>query len=901
MNYIVSYCHLLTAVIYAVLGIIIISKDYRSRLNQACAAIFACFFLWSFSFVWIHHPDTSMATAKFFGSIASIGWICFGFFHLCFAWIFSRRRPFRFFKPLLVFSIVVPAVLLYLQLTKSALFSGQVHRDFGWVSIWSTSAWTYAFFVYYLATVFTGLLILDDYRRRIESPIIRRQLLVLSLTGAVSIILGSLSNVLLLLITQSYPPVADTVALIWAIGLSYVVTKYRMFDITPFIAAQRIVTVMKDLLFLLDTNGRIISVNPSAAETLACSAESLIGRPFLDVIAAPESERLHIAQTIRQSPILREETVVAFQSGPSTAVALSTSLIPGTGVVCMAHDISLQKQRTELLREAKKRLESEVSRATDELREINVRLTREVAERKQAAAALTETEERFRVIFEHAPDGIFLADFKGTFVDVNDEVRRVIGFGEKELEGKNLLDLGVLHGADLDKITEILDENRLGKAALTREVTVFRNDGDGVPVEINAHPVAIGGRDLTLGVIRNLTYRKKAEEEAEDLKRELHQAQKMDAIGRLAGGIAHDFNNLLGGIMGYAGLLRNKLLPDSPSEAGIVQKIIDVARQASNRTAQLLAFARKGKYQVTPIPLHEVIDDVVGLLENTIDRKITLVKNYQAHASTVMGDRSQLHSALLNLGVNARDAMLDAGAITFSTDVVHIGEELAHNYPYAIDPGTFLKITVEDNGVGMDEKTRSRAFEPFFSTKKAGKGTGLGLASVYGTIKHHSGFIELWSEEGKGSRFTICLPLSTEQVSVQQTRQVAEAAPCSRRQGTILVVDDVLIVREIAADVLSDLGYSVNGCGDGIEALAWFKEHHGECDLVILDLTMPKLSGKDCFRAMREIKPALKAIITSGHAMDNDIGELLSEGVLAFLQKPFEIEQLSRTVQRVLS
>jgi PAS domain S-box-containing protein len=880
MRFLFSYCHFFAAVIYAILGVVIISKDFRSRLNQTCAAIFACFFLWSFSYVWQNHPETSKSTAEFFERIGSLGWISFAFFHLWFVWLYCRRRPFRFFKPIAVLFIIMPSVLIYQEVINLALISPNIHCDFGWMSIWKQSIWVSVYFTYYPVVVFVGLYILNDYRRKTDNPIIKRQSRVLILSGFMTFAVGSITNVVAPMITtKPLPAIADIAALIWAVGLAYVVIRYRMLDISPFLAAQRIVTVMKDLLFLLDTQGRIISINPSAAETLACRAESLIGRPFLDVVATTEPERDHIVMTIKQSPVSRGETMLAFQSGPSTAVSLSTSLIPGTGIVCVAHDISLQKQRTELLREAKKRLESEVSRATDELRETNA---------------------RFRVIYEHAPDGIFLLDLDGNFIDANDEARRIIGYNEKELKDRNLFTIGILHPADRGKVAEILAENRFGKASSAHEMTILRKDQSVLPAEINAHPIAIGGRDLALGVIRDLTQQKKAEEEAEELKRELHQAQKMEAIGRLAGGIAHDFNNLLGGIMGYAGLLRNKLAQERPADAGVVQKIIEVARQASNRTAQLLAFARKGKYQVAPIALHDVIDDVVGLLEHSIDRKIALLKSYHAPSSTVMGDRSQLHSVLINLGVNARDALPDGGAITFSTDAVTIGDELAHNYPYAIEPGSFLKVTVEDNGIGMDEKTRSRAFEPFFSTKKAGEGTGLGLASVYGTIKHHNGFIELWSEQGKGSRFTICLPLSTAQASVQETKQAA-ADSFGACHGNILVVDDVLIIREIAVEVLSDLGYTVNACSDGIEALSWFNKHHNNCDLVILDLTMPKLSGQECFRAMKEIRPTVKTIITSGHAMDNEIGELLSQGALAFLQKPFEIEQLSQTVKSALA
>jgi CheY-like chemotaxis protein len=256
----------------------------------------------------------------------------------------------------------------------------------------------------------------------------------------------------------------------------------------------------------------------------------------------------------------------------------------------------------------------------------------------------------------------------------------------------------------------------------------------------------------------------------------------------------------------------------------------------------------------------------------------------------------------LNLGVNARDALPGGGEIAFSTAIVPIGEEAARAYPFSVAPGIFLKVSVADNGVGMDEKTRARVFEPFFSTKEPGKGTGLGLASVYGTVKNHGGFIEFRSEPGQGTVFDISLPLSDvpEIKSEKEPSATAQPAP-EKRPGRILLVDDMPVLREIAGDMLRDLGHTVQVCQDGSEALEWFRANHERCDLVILDLSMPKLGGRDCLRAMNDVKPGIKAIITSGHALDDEITDLLKEGASAFLQKPFENQKLSETVQRALS
>jgi nitrogen-specific signal transduction histidine kinase len=392
--------------------------------------------------------------------------------------------------------------------------------------------------------------------------------------------------------------------------------------------------------------------------------------------------------------------------------------------------------------------------------------------------------------------------------------------------------------------------------------------------------------------------RKKVEAEAEQLKAELHQAQKMEAVGRLAGGIAHDFNNLLGGIIGYTGLLYKHIDKQFPKAIDIIDKINTIAHQATDRVSQLLAFARKGKYQVAPVDMQVIIEEVVNLLENTIDKKIKLKYIFNAQNAIIAGDRSQLHSAILNLAVNARDALPNGGCITFITDQVENNKGQDQNYGENIEPQEFLKITVQDNGIGMDETIRTKIFEPFFTTKEVGKGTGLGLASVYGTVKNHNGFIEINSAPGKGTTFIISLPLvrtALPKSNVQPTTQNH-----SLHSATILIVDDVQLLREMVNETLMIEGFTTFECADGTEAIAWYKGHTDECDLIILDLTMPDISGRECFTALKKINPLVKAIITSGHVMDNEIGEILKDGALAFIQKPFESDDLIAAVRKAL-
>lgn len=885
MEYFWSYGHFFSAITFATLGVIIIVKDPRSLLNLTCAAVFICLCIWSGSKTIIHHPATTLDVATLVERIGSIGWIWFTFFFLWFIWLFTRKPQIPFFKFFVVLSILVPASLNFQQLVNSRLIFEHLHRPWGWLAIWSSSIWTYLFFAYNSGSLIVGIILIYMAMKKSDNPLFKQQSALMIITGSLSMAAGMIVNVVMPIFFRDHAvPVADITTLCWAVGLSYAVFKYRFLDITPFIAAGRIIDVMNDLLFLLDLKGQIISVNRAAIKSLNCIENQINCVDFRNLIAESDSKKNSILNLIRTSSSTSIETTLSVSPGPSIPVTLSTSLIPGSGIVCVAHDISLQKMRTESLNGAKKMLETEVSRATAELQKTNELLVNEILEHKQATAALVETEERFRVVFENAPDGIYLAENDGKILDVNNEGLRISGFKKEKIIGEAIDQIGLqLREQPLDVIE-----------GTTYESAVIRVDGTTVPIEFSNHTVRVQGRELTLGVVRDISSRKKSESEAERLKAELLQAQKMEAIGRLAGGVAHDFNNLLGGIIGYTGVLK-KMLQSQPKAAEIVDKIHNVARQATDRVAQLLAFARKGKYQVGPVDMHTVIDEVIGLLEHTIDKRITLDRKFNAARAIVSGDHSQLHSAMLNLAVNARDALPSGGQITFTTELTTVAVNA--NIP-DVTPGTFIKIIVQDNGMGMDEAIRSRIFEPFFSTKEQGKGTGLGLASVYGTIKNHNGFIELDSSLGQGATFTISLPLMDTLISVPSTETVSD--PCATHTGTILIVDDVDILRDMITESMREVGFTTHECIDGIEAVEWFGSHHGECDLIILDLTMPNMSGRECFFALKKIDPSLKVIITSGHAMDSEIGDILKGGALAFLQKPFEIDELVRTVSKAL-
>jgi signal transduction histidine kinase/CheY-like chemotaxis protein len=380
-----------------------------------------------------------------------------------------------------------------------------------------------------------------------------------------------------------------------------------------------------------------------------------------------------------------------------------------------------------------------------------------------------------------------------------------------------------------------------------------------------------------------------------ETKDQLFHAQKLEAIGRLAGGVAHDFNNILAAISGYADLITRKYGQDA-TLVKYATSIFNSSKRGADLTAKLLAYARKGKIEVTAFDMHQVIVDVVEICKHTMDKKITVHSNLDALQSTIMGDRNQLQNALTNLAVNAEDAMPDGGDLIFSTEVVGLSRSDPSRGAFIIAPGNYLRVRVADTGTGMDEATLAKAFEPFFTTKEKGKGTGLGLPSVYGTIKSHNGYIELTSKPGTGTRAEIHLPLTRD---IEQ--RVNEATmEISKGNGVVLFADDEPLVREMAAEMVADLGYSVVTKPDGREALDYYRAHADTIDVVILDIIMPHLGGYDCFMAIKALNPGVKVLACSGYVVNNEANKMLENGALGFIQKPFSIKTFSKALESAI-
>ncbi len=387
-----------------------------------------------------------------------------------------------------------------------------------------------------------------------------------------------------------------------------------------------------------------------------------------------------------------------------------------------------------------------------------------------------------------------------------------------------------------------------------------------------------------------------AQKQREELQTQLQQSQKMDAIGQLAGGIAHDFNNLLGGIQGAADLLALRI-DGNDEKRKFVDLIIETSQRAADLTGRLLAFSRKDTSFSDTVNMHDVIFAAIAILERTVDKRVTIEQELLATPPIVIGDLGQLQNVIINLGINARDAMPDGGTLSFSTKLVALEKNYCDASPFDLEPGKFIEITVRDSGIGMIPEVQSRIFEPFFTTKEVGKGTGVGLAAVYGTIKEHHGSVSVDSEVDRGTVFKVYLPVGME-IDADETTITDVLAPTGH--GCIMVVDDEEVIRITAGSMLRELGYKVVFAANGMEAVEMFSKYADQIDLIVLDLVMPVMDGRDTLKEIWSRAPEMKVIISSGFSKDAATSELIASGKIGFLRKPFRHSELAKAVAGAL-
>lgn len=523
------------------------------------------------------------------------------------------------------------------------------------------------------------------------------------------------------------------------------------------------------------------------------------------------------------------------------------------------------------------------------LQEANARLETEVGERRRVQEDLRASEELYRSLIDHIPIGVAFISRDLKVLSINDVMRGWF----PGVDPTTCPTCYVVFNREGDeKPCPCCPALRSIEDGAVHEETVERMSETGRQIlRIISSPVRDGSGEIigAIEIQEDIT-------EQRSLETNLRQAEKMQAIGHLAGGVAHDFNNQLASIMGFTELLLEEVPPDSATWK-FGERVLRAAKRSRDLTAQLLAFARKGRYQVEPVDMHGVIAETVSLLSHALDKRIQIVQHLNAHPPYTLGDSTQLVNALLNLGINGSDAMEEGGVLTFATAVVEESLDLPTE-PANLDRSRCLCITVQDTGSGMDEETRTHIFEPFFTTKETGKGTGMGLAAVYGTVQSHHGQIEVKSSPEDGTSFVLHLPLlhhaDDAPLDVAAARKAELAA-------AILVVDDEVEVREMVSLFLERRGFTVFTCENGRQALEFLSRRGSEIDLVILDMIMPELSGYDAYLKMQDFVPEIPVLLASGYSMNREAQELLDRGARAFLQKPFQFEALLETVQSALS
>ncbi|MGB7568472.1 MAG: response regulator, partial [Chitinivibrionales bacterium] len=466
---------------------------------------------------------------------------------------------------------------------------------------------------------------------------------------------------------------------------------------------------------------------------------------------------------------------------------------------------------------------------------------------------------------------------------------------EKDVAGKTSLELNIWKNPnDRETVVEALKKHGRIDNFETQFMTKNGNIVDGL---MSAAIIEIDGITHILNISRDVTERKKAEKKQKQLEEQLRQSQKLEAIGQLSSGVAHDFNNLLGGIMGHAELLKLHLSEGSDllrHAAGIISSCV----KAADLTKQLLTFARKAPVEFKKIDVNSFIKEAAGIMERTIDRRVEIAVTIQKEPLFISGDRNQLENALLNIAINARDAMPEGGKLSIISETMDLDKNALANGHFEVVEGTYIRIIVEDTGTGMSKAIKDRIFEPFFTTKDVGKGTGLGLASVYGCVKQHNGYITVDSHLGIGTQFNIYLPVIK---STGPVDGVKEESALNPGKGGLLVVDDEAVYGDILREIFGELGYTVHCCMNGAEAVAFYRERFSAIQVVILDMNMPKMNGLDCFRRLKEINANVKVIVSTGYGENKDRATMQSEGVRAFVQKPYRTAELANKIKELMA
>jgi PAS domain S-box-containing protein len=620
---------------------------------------------------------------------------------------------------------------------------------------------------------------------------------------------------------------------------------------------RQIFESFEDLYYEIDMAENIRVLSPSVYSLTGWLPEELIGRPVRDIYLNPQDRNPLLEALLTDGSVKNFIVVLKKKDGSAASASVNASIMLDskgnpTGISGTIRDMS------ELFRTQK---------------------------------ALQESEEKFRTLAESSPFAIMIYQ-NDKWIYTNPAGEKICGYSSEELYSLNFWDF--IHPDDLPVVQSRGKARQGGQQAKNSyEFRIIAKGGIEKWVVLTGASITYEGQSAGLISVFDISDRKRVEEEKAKLDIQLQQFQKNEALGTLAGGIAHDFNNLLMGIQGRASLLSMDMETSNPHWKHI-HAIEEYIRSATNLTKQLLGLARGGKYEIKPIDMNELVLSSSAMFGRT-KKEIHIYTQCHPSPLVVEADRGQIDQVLLNMYVNAWQAMPPGGGeLRLETKIVTLDETFCK--PHQTKPGRYALISITDTGSGMDEATRQRIFDPFFTTKEMGRGTGLGLASAYGIIKNHCGMITVYSEIGHGTTFNIFLPVSDKAAH----REVPLEAGLIKGSATILLIDDEELIIDVGQAMLEYLGYNVMVCKGGREAVEVITDMGNEIDLVILDMIMPGMDGGTTFDRIREIQPVMPVLLSSGYAINGHADEIMRRGCNGFIQKPYDISELSLKIRKIL-
>ncbi len=512
------------------------------------------------------------------------------------------------------------------------------------------------------------------------------------------------------------------------------------------------------------------------------------------------------------------------------------------------------------------------------------------AARKDLELYLQSHDKMLVALLESAAQAIVTTDRFGHVVLANAKTEEMFGYPRGDLLGRSVEDLlpQRVREAHIAHREDYFDKPRVRPMGIGMELAGRRKDGTEFPVEVSLSYIETDEGPFAIAFVSDITQRKHLEEQL------LH-AQKMEAVGRLAGGVAHDFNNMLTIISGYNRMLLTRLSPLDPLR-GFAEEVGKAAERAGALTSQLLAFSRRQMMQPRVFDVNDMLGNAEKMLRRLIGEDLDLILDLSPNAGNIKADPGQVEQAIFNLAVNARDAMPDGGKLTIETSATHLDENYSRTH-VGVKPGDYVMIAVSDTGHGMDADTKSHIFEPFFTTKEQGKGTGLGLATVYGIVKQSGGDVWVYSEPGQGTTFKIYFPRI-----IEPAAEEAQGAPSAEHRGaeTVLLVEDERGVRELVAEMLKQQGYHVLKAADAMEALRISEQHKGAIHVLVTDVIMPQMSGRQLVDRLVPVRRDMKVLYLSGYTENTVVHHGVLESGVDFLGKPFTQEALAKKVREVL-